>query len=93
MAFRVVKVLCHQGWNTARACTCDSRAAIVPERVEPITALKLRVEPGVSPPRNPTAIDVLEPPNGAAPAAKYPVLPVDGADMLKPTWNAPEDCP
>ena len=59
-----------QGWNTARACTRDSRRLIVPENVEPMKAVKLRVEPGVSPVRDPVADDVPAPPNGAAPAAR-----------------------
>ena len=91
MAFRVVKVLCHQGWNTARAATFVSMLANVPDWTQPTYALKLSVAPGVSPVRTPTAVDVLEPPNGAAPAAAYPVLPVEGAVIENPSWNAAPD--
>ena len=61
--------MCHYGWKTARACTRDSRELIVPENVDPMKAVKLRVEPGVSPVRVPVADDVPAPANGAAPAA------------------------
>ena len=93
MAFRVVEVkwakVADQGWNIARADTLVSMLAKVPDWIQPTFALKLSVAPGVSPVRNPTAVDPDEPPNGAAPAAAYPVLPVDGAVTLKPSWNAP----
>ena len=48
-----------------------------------MSPVKFRVDPGVSPVRNPTATDVSELPLALVPPpATNPVLPVDGAVIL-----------